>query len=106
MELSDIYRLGESGISAFPPSSLSTASDWLWDFCEATGDARYCSLSVSLRTVANAFDEHDALPTTTVRDADKLFADRLPYILNARDRADASSSARSLREDLAAALSA
>jgi hypothetical protein len=56
MDLEDIRRLATGGIGAFPPTALPTAAAWLWDYGEATGDARYCSLSRTIEMITAAFD--------------------------------------------------
>jgi hypothetical protein len=106
MDVDDIRRLATTGIAAFPPTALESAADWLWDFGEATGDARYCSLSRTIGMIADAFeDTYESLPNSVVGAVDIVLSERLPEVLSATSSRDGSALARLTREAVAQALS-
>jgi hypothetical protein len=105
VDLADIRRLAARGIAAFPPTSLESAAEWLWDYAEATGDARYSSLSQTVAMIWAAFeDSSEQMWTTTVEAIDAELATSIPGILDENAAADAAQMARTLRESVAAIL--
>lgn len=105
MDVDDIRRLATTGLAAFPPTALESAADWLWDYGEATGDARYCSLSKAIGTIAVAFeDRYGSLPSPVIAALDDILSERLVDVLSASSPADGSRLARLTREAVAEAL--
>lgn len=102
MDQNSLRRLAETGIREFPPGDLAHLADWCWDFGEATGDARYCSLSRSFGMIADLFESHGAAPLDLVLALDELVQSRIGPILDAETAADGSYLARLFREDVAA----
>jgi hypothetical protein len=106
MDLDDIRRLASTGIAAFPPAALASAAEWLWDFGEATGEARYCSLSWTIDMIAVAFEDgYESLPSSVVEAVDVVLSERVPDVLDATSPSGGSALARLMREAVAQALS-
>lgn len=93
-----LERLAADGLAAFPPAHLSGLAKWCWDFGEATGDARYSSLSCTVRMLADLFQENSSPLTVRVEAIDHLLQARLPDVLNANEPAEGATLARLLRE--------
>jgi hypothetical protein len=93
-----LRRLAADGVAAFPPSGLTTLADWCWDYGEATGDARYCSLWRTFTAIAAAFEDLEAVDSSAVTRIDHLLRSEIPEILDAPDAAEAAGIARRLRE--------
>lgn len=105
MDLEQIRRLAAGGVAAYPPTALPSAAAWLWDFGEATGEARYCSVSRSLEMISAAFDaNYEVLPSVVLADLDRILATQLPDVLGAALAPDGSTFARLMREAIAHAL--
>ena len=101
MDRHSLERLAADGIAAFPPSQLASLADWCWDFSEATGDARYSSLSCTVRMIAQLFaDENYAPPVERVAAIDAALRQYMPEVLQAADAASGAVLARSLRETI------
>lgn len=100
MDLPSLRRLGSDGIGRFPPSELGPLADWCWDYGEATGDARYCSLWRALRPIADMFDDRGAVPTKLVSHFNAVLNQLLADVLDAETAESGSMLARSLREQL------
>lgn len=98
MDLQSLARLADEGIASFPPYALSDLSEWCWDYCEATGDARYCSLSSAIHAIANLFDGGRGQPSTTlVSRIDDLLREAIPDVLSADTQDHGSQLSRILR---------
>jgi hypothetical protein len=101
MDIEDVRRLARDGTAAFPPDRLATAADWLYDFSEATGDARYSSLARTLATIGESFDgQSERMLADTVEEIDEALK-AIPEVLNIATPADAALLARRLREQVA-----
>ena len=100
MDQHSLRRLAKGGIARFPPADLGPLADWCWDYGEATGDARYCSLWRALHPIAEAFDDRGALPTELVNHFDAVLNELLDGVLDAETAESGSMLARSLREQL------
>ena len=101
MSRESLQQLIERGLFALPPTRLGDLADWCWDWCEATGDGRYCGLARTLRIIAGWFEEHDrygGVPAGTVAELDGLLGRELPMILAATDPASGAMLGRELRE--------
>jgi hypothetical protein len=101
MDQGDLRRLAERGLVAFPLDNLETLVDWLQDISEATGDARYSSLAVTLSAVQDWHDvQSGQMLTDTLEKLDEALAKTIPEILDTAAAADAASLARGLRENV------
>lgn len=100
MDRSALLQLAEGGLAAFPPSSLADLAAWCWDFGEASGDARYCSLSRTLDMIAEPFEEHGALDSAVVAVINAVLHDALGDVLSAESPQDGAILARSLRFEI------
>jgi len=100
LDLHSLRRLASEGIGGLPPSALGDLADWCWDYGEATGDARYCSLWRALRPIADTFEADDAVPTESVNRFDAVLNQRLDDVLDAETAESGSMLARSMREQL------
>jgi hypothetical protein len=77
MDQRSLQRLTDGGIATYPPAQLGHLAEWCWDFGEATGDARYCSLSRTVWVLADLWKHHDGVATSLVADLDALPGIRL-----------------------------
>lgn len=100
MDRNSLLRLANDGIARFPPADLQTLADWCWDYGEATGDARYCSLWRCLDLLAERFAQFEALAAEDVSFYDGLLRACMADILDASESALAASLARQLREQM------
>ena len=105
MDQNSLRRLASEGIESFPPSALQNLVEWCWDFGEASGDARYSSLSASLALVAGLFEDDGAAPNSLVQALNEHLYLWIPAILQANTAADGALSARSFRQDVAETIS-
>ena len=107
VDLEDIRRLARGGIEAFPITSLQTAADWLWDYAEATGDARYCSLSRTVAMIWSEYEDHsEQIAMSTVDTLNEALEAGIIDVLNQPSATDGALIARQLRELVAAILEA
>jgi hypothetical protein len=51
VDSSTLRRLGEGGFDAVPWDELHDLSEWCRDWCETTGDGRFCVLADVLRMI-------------------------------------------------------
>lgn len=79
-------------------------AEWCWDYGEATGDARYCSLWRALNLINELFEPHRGISPDLVSQLDLVLRRGLPEILDAETAESASQFARGLREELFRAL--
>lgn len=96
-----LQQLIEQGLLALSPTRLGDLADWCWDWCEATGDGRYCGLARTFGIIADWFGEHDrygGVPADTVVELDGLLGRELPMVLAATDPASGAMLGRELRE--------
>lgn len=101
MSRESLQQLVDGGLIALPPARLGEVAAWCWDWCEATGDGRYCGLSKTLEIISDWFERHDkygGVPTDTVRELDEFLARELPSVLAAVDPASGTMLGRELRE--------
>lgn len=97
MDITDLHALAERGFATVPASRLSDLADWAWDWGEATGDARYCSVSRTFSSIDIWWSEHKVIPLALCTRIDDLLQSHLPAILASDSSADASALARALR---------
>jgi hypothetical protein len=102
MDLSSLRRLAEQGIENFPPVKLADLSAWCWDFGEATGDARFLSLSRVIDLIVDLFESNsDQAPTDLIEQLNPLLRQSIPAILNAKTIEQGTLLSRQLREAVA-----
>jgi hypothetical protein len=99
MDNSSLERLARDGLVAYPPSDLPDLTSWCWDFAEATGDARYCSVGRLLQEMSDFWDSR-GIPTDLACALDAAIKVRLPVVLAATNASDGAIQARLLREDI------
>lgn len=100
--LERIRRLAVDGFD-----NLGQLGEDSWDYGEATGDARYCSIGRMLLLIHEWWIEHDecgGVPKAVVAELEQLLGPRLVAILDAPEAGVASRLARSLREEVEARL--
>lgn len=101
MDQSSLRQLANQGIGKFPPIKLVDLSAWCWDFGEATGDARFCSLSSVIDVIVDLFDlNSDQAPTVLVEQLDVLLRQNISMILDAKTAEHGSLLSRQLRESV------
>lgn len=104
MSQQQLRRLAEDGLAALPPSELGPLAVWCWEWCEATGDGRYCILSRLLKGIDDSFGDADEDGGVTQDFADRIdavLARELPGVLDAESAEIGTAVARTLRDDLA-----
>ena len=103
MDSSALERLAAEGLSATPGNELTDLAVWCRDYCEASGDGRYCSVGDTLRSLDDWRVEHDergGVPSALLTQIDRVIKSWLPDILALEDPADATQLARTLREEV------
>lgn len=96
--------LADEGIAGVGGNMLGSLADWCWDWCEATGNGAYASISVTLRRIDRWWSEYSAIPTVILESLDDLLQRDLPHILATEELPSAAQMARSLRLDVEALL--
>lgn len=97
-------RLASSGFSAVPPSAFADLAQDCWDWCEASGDGRYCSLSRMLTAVDAWWSEYEAIPRSLSDAIESTLKAWLGDVLTAPDAATGANLARLLRQQVLALL--
>lgn len=108
MDKSRLRSLAVDGFQGVLPSELTELALWCRDWCEASGDARYCVVSDTLRTVDEwwlVHDEYGGVPQPLVGELEALIVDHLGTVLDLDDPAAASQVARTMREQVVSLLS-
>lgn len=96
-----LRRLAEQGFSG--DTQLTDLAVWCIDFCEASGDARYCSVGQALRSLDewwSRYDESGGVPAEFLRRIEEVVKGRLPDILDTESAADAAPLARLFRQEV------
>lgn len=104
MDLALLRRLAEGGSEAVPVDQFRELSNWCWDWSEASGDARFCSLARALGSIDSWYSEHDAVPRHLANELEQACLEDLPPILEAGAPADAAILARGFRQRVEALL--
>lgn len=99
MDLTRLEHLASEGFVAVGPDEFGDLWRWCWDWCEATGDGRFCTLADLLRTVDQWWDECQVVPTTLARAIEQRFMEGLPAILAADTPQAGCHFARLLRQE-------
>lgn len=98
MDRQALEQLAGRGLGAeFLPEELPGLAAWCRDWCEASGDARYCVLADALAWLDDAVDEQ-GVPKQLIERINAELTRYLPAILELDDIAGAASMARILRE--------
>lgn len=103
MDSSTLRRLANEGLAAAPGDELTDLAIWCRDYCEASGDGRYCSLGETLRSLDDWRQQHDergGVPAGLLRDIERVIKAWLLAILDAEDPAEGSQLARTLRQEV------
>jgi hypothetical protein len=89
------------GFQAVPGEELAGLAEWCWSQCEESGDARFCSIAETLRSVDSWWREHNEPGGAPVRLIDEIsdaVKTMLPPILDTESPAEGSQLAREFRE--------
>jgi hypothetical protein len=105
VDLSTLRALATEGLGfdAVHGDDVETLSDWCWDWCEQTGDARFCSISRMLGHLDAWWTEHDesgGVPSALLKRIESVIQRDLQRILDATDPASGSVMARALRQEV------
>jgi hypothetical protein len=107
VDSSTLDRFADIGFAAVPGGALRDLAAWCCDYCEATGDARYCAIGRMLLAVDewwSQYDESGGVPSGIVQQVETLIRRDLPAILGQDSPADAGVLARLLRQEVTALL--
>lgn len=107
MDSSTLRALAHGGFQAVPASQFVDLAAWCRDYCEASGDARYCAVGTAFGAVGVWWDEHDeagGIPSKLADEIETTITRWLPQVLEFQDPADAAPMARALREEVQALL--
>jgi hypothetical protein len=100
----DLQLLATNGFAAVPPLRFGELADACWDWCEATGDGRFCSLARTLSLVSQWWSEYEAVPTLLSLEIEREFILWLGDVLDSEDLAAGAMSSRCLRQAVIALL--
>jgi hypothetical protein len=78
---------------------LRNLADYCWDYGEASGDARYCSLWRTLDQIVEVFEDDGYMQTRTLDRVDQALKRYLPDVLSAPTAEEGALCARRLREE-------
>lgn len=104
MDHETLERLAADGLSALPGNQLHDLAVWCWDWCEVTGDGRYCSLWRTLDDLDAWLSEHEergGVPRALAKEIDGLIRSRLGEVLQADSPESGAVLARNLRIEVA-----
>jgi hypothetical protein len=96
-----LRRFAEQGFATTP--ALADLAAWCTDFCEASGDARYCSVGQALRRLDDWWGEYEeggGVPAALIDHIDRFVTQRLPEVLAFESASDAGPLARSFRQEM------
>jgi hypothetical protein len=98
MDWSTLSRLATGGFAAVPIEDFRDLGAWCQDWCESTGDGRYCLVAAVLTMIDAWWDEH-GVPSELVAAVDLVITSRLPGILEV-DRSSGALLAAGLRDEV------
>lgn len=101
MANSELLRLAEGGLAAFPPAHLGELATACRESGTARASARLLVLADAIGLLASAWEPHEAVPSVAIPALDRLVKERLPAVLAEPAEEAAVSLAASLREDVA-----
>lgn len=82
MDSSTLRRLAAEGFSAVPDSQLRDLAAWCQDWCEATGEGRYCILADMLARIDDWLGEH-GVPVALFQQVELALGSWIPAIMDA-----------------------
>lgn len=100
MDVTTLDRLAAHGFSAVSPERFGDVWRWCRDWCEATGDARYCSLSELFRAINQWWDEYGVVSTPVAAAIERTLMQGLPAVLAAPSPVEGTHFARLLRQQV------
>lgn len=98
MDLASLRRLAEDGFDGLSADRLGDLAAWCWDWSEATGDARYCSLARSFTAIDTWWSEYVTIPRAIAAEIERVLREDLPGVLEASDPAAGAGFARLMRQ--------
>jgi hypothetical protein len=104
MDLTTLHRLADGGLDALPVDHWADLSAWCWDWAEASGDARFCSLARALTAVDEWMSAHGVVPDDVWRNIDRVCREDLPGVLAPSDPTAAAALGRQFRQRVLAQL--
>jgi hypothetical protein len=97
---SELLRLAENGIAAYPPDAFGELATQCRQSAEATASPRFFVLAGAVEMMATAWEQFEAVNVGIQERLDVLLATRLPLILSEPDENAATSLATAMREDM------
>lgn len=104
MSLAQLERLSQDGLAGFPVTGFGDLALWCWDWCEATGDGRYCSISYTLAAVNRWWDQYGVVPQAIAAEIDVHCREELALAVAAMDHSEGVYFARLFRQKVVALL--
>jgi hypothetical protein len=102
MDRATLNRLAQSGFETVTGDELSTLAPWCRDWCEATGDGRYCIISDALASIDTWWSDHnDSVPAKLLEEISAVLRRDLPAVLSEDDLSSASMLAATMRRSIA-----
>jgi orotate phosphoribosyltransferase len=89
VDLATLRTLGRAGFEEVAPSRLGDVAAWCKDWCEATGDARYCVLNEALGAIDSWWSWHDergGVPSLLVSEIERLIKEYILAVVEEHDR--------------------
>ncbi len=103
MDSSTLRRLGEGGFDAVRVSQFPDLAAWCQDWCQATGDGRYCILARVLGMIDEWWSDQ-GVPEELGREVERTLTSKIPAIIEAESPASGAAFAVGLREEIASLL--
>lgn len=100
MDLATLDRLAATGFSDVSPETFRDLWRWCRDWCEATGDGRYCSLADLFRAIDRWWDEYGVVSTPVVAEIERTLMQGLPDVLATPSPVEGAHFARLLRQQV------
>lgn len=100
MARSELQRLAEGGIGAFPPSAFRDLALVCHESAVAHASARLFVVEEVAEALAAVWEPHEAFSSAAREQLDEVLATQLPFILDEVDESAAVSLASSLREQV------
>lgn len=95
-------RLAELGLADLPPSQLGSVAESSWEWCEATGDGRYCLIWQILTMVDDWFGDpgEGAMANNFFMRLDAILRRELPGVIDAATAQVGCALAATMRDEL------
>lgn len=100
MDHESLRRLADNGFDGLSADRLGDLASWCWDWSEASGDTRFCSLARSFSAVDSWWTEHEVIPRVLRSEIEQVLREDLPDVLEASEPATAAHFARLMRQRL------